>query len=112
MASLIDVTDFSFDAEVLKNDLLVIADFWAEWSAPCQALEPLLKQMADQYQGFLKVVKVDIESNPVTTSTYQVLTLPTLILFKNGVEVERMDGNQARQTLANRVDFYLREFAK
>jgi thioredoxin 1 len=112
MAGLIDVTDFSFDAEVLKNDLLVIADFWAEWSAPCKAFEPFLKQLADRHEDLLKVVKVDIESNPVTTSTYQVLTLPTLILFKNGVEVERMDGSQARQTLAKKVEFYLREFAK
>ena len=112
MATLTNVADYSFDAEVLKNDLLVIADFWAEWCVPCKALEPFLKELADQHEGFLKVVKVDIESNPVTTSAYEVLTIPTLILFKNGVELERMDGDQARQTLPKRVEFYLREFAR
>lgn len=112
MTVLTNVTDYSFDAEVLKNDLFVIADFWAEWSGSCKAIEPLLEQMVTSYSDRVKVVKVDIESNPIVTSRYEVLTVPTIILFKNGQVVERMDGKQVRESLKERTELYLHEFAK
>lgn len=112
MIESIKVTDNSFDAEVLKSDILVIAEFWAEWCVPCKALEPLLAELADRYSGQTKLVRVDIEENPMVTSTYEVLTIPALILFKNGVVVERMSGEQAKESLEERVSFYLREFAR
>lgn len=112
MASLIDITDNSFDAQVLKSDILVIADFWAEWCIPCQALEPVLEEIAKRYPGQVKTVKVNIDECPVATSAYEVLVLPTLVLFHNGVVVERMDGDQAKSALKDRVDFFMREFAR
>ncbi|HRV96000.1 MAG TPA: thioredoxin [Anaerolineae bacterium] len=112
MASLLELTDNSFDAQVLKSDILVIADFWAEWCIPCQALDPVLEEIANRYPGQVKTVKVNIDECPAATSNYEVLNLPTLILFHNGVVVERMDGDQAKSTLKDRVNFYLHEFAR
>ena len=112
MASLLELTDNSFDAQALKSDILVIADFWAEWCIPCQALDPVLEEIANRYPGQVKTVKVNIDECPAATSNYEVLNLPTLILFHNGVVVERMDGDQAKSTLKDRVNFYLHEFAR
>ena len=112
MSQLMKVTDNSFDAQVLKSDILVITDFWAEWCIPCQKHEELLIKIASSYDNQVKVVRVDIEQNPVVTSHYEVLNIPTLILFKNGVVVERMSGEQAQESLEEKVGFYLREFAR
>ncbi len=107
MTELIQVTDNSFDAQVLKCDIPVVADFWAEWCEPCKAMEPALKEIATEYSQSLKIVKVDIETNSNTISNYKVLTIPTLIVFKNGQEVERIGGNQAKATLLSKIRPYL-----
>ena len=107
MTVLVNVTDNSFDAQVLKCDLPVITDFWAEWCEPCQALEPYLNDIAAEYAEQLKIVKVDIESNPTVTSNYSVLTIPTLIIFKNGQEVERMNGAQSKESLLEQITPHL-----
>ncbi len=103
MTDLISVTDHSFDPQVLKCDIPVIVDFWAEWCAPCLALESPLQEIAVDYAGQLKVVKVDIESNPTTTAAYKVLTIPMLIIFKNGQEVERINGAQTKMSLLAKI---------
>ena len=103
MTKLVSVTDNSFDAQVLKCDIPVIADFWAEWCEPCVALEPPLKEIATEYVEQLKIVKVDIEANPTVTSNYTVLTIPTLIIFKNGQEVERIRGGQSKESLLEKI---------
>lgn len=107
MTELLDVTDNSFDAQVLKCDIPVVADFWAEWCEPCKALEPPLKEIAAQYEERIKVVKVDIESNPIVTSNYNVLTIPTLIIFKFGQEVERLNGSQTKESLLEKIEPHL-----
>lgn len=107
MATLVQVSDNSFDAEVLKCDIPVIADFWAEWCGPCKTVDAYLGEIAQQYPEQLKIVKVDIESNPVVTSNYNVLNLPTLILFKFGQPVERMVGTMPKQTILDKVLPYL-----
>ena len=103
MTELTSATDNSFDAEVLKCDIPVVADFWAEWCEPCRALEPSLKEMAGEYAGQLKVVKVDIESSPNVTSNYKVLTIPALLIFKNGQEVERINGRQTKEAMLEKI---------
>lgn len=103
MKDLINVTDHSFDAQVLKCDIPVIADFWAEWCEPCLALEGPLQEIAVDYAGQLKVVRVDIESNPTTPVDYKVLTIPMLIIFKNGQEVERINGAQTKMSLLAKI---------
>jgi len=103
----VNVTDNSFDAEVLKCDIPVVADFWAEWCEPCKAMEPALKEIAGEYNGQLKIVKLDIELNPRVTSNYMVLTIPTLIIFKNGQEVERFSGGQSKEALLEQITPHL-----
>ena len=107
MTDLVSVTDNSFDAEILKCDIPVVADFWAEWCEPCKAMEPSLQEIAGEYNERLKVVKVDIESNPNATSNYTVLTIPTLIIFKNGQEVERISGRQSKEALLEQITPHL-----
>lgn len=103
MGTLTNATDNSFDPEVLKCDIPVLADFWAEWCEPCVAMEPFLEEIAAEKDERVKIVKVDIESNPNTTANYGVLTIPTLILFKNGQEVVRLNGFQAKDAILDKI---------
>ena len=107
MSELVNVTDHSFDAQVLKCDLTVVADFWAEWCEPCKAIEPHLNEIAAEYKELLKIVKVDIELNPMVTSNYAVLTIPTLIIFKNGIEVERLNDARSKEALLEQIKSHL-----
>ena len=107
MSELVNVTDHSFDAQVLKCDLTVVADFWAEWCEPCKAIEPHLNEIAAEYKELLKIVKVDIEFNPMVTSNYAVLTIPTLIIFKNGIEVERLNDARSKEALLAQIKPHL-----
>ncbi len=103
MTNLMSITDSSFDPEVLKSDIPVLTDFWAEWCGPCQVLEPLLAEIGTEYETQLKIVKMDLETNPNTASAYSVLNLPTLILFKNGQEVERIIGLVSKEKLLAKI---------
>lgn len=107
MPELISITDNSFDAQVLKCDIPVLADFWAEWCEPCKAMEPFLQEVANDYVEQLKLVKVDIEDCPNVTSTYKVLTIPTLIVFKNGQEVERLNGTLGKEDVLEKIKPHL-----
>jgi thioredoxin 1 len=107
VSELVNVTDHSFDAQVLKCDLTVVADFWAEWCEPCKAIEPHLNEIAAEYKELLKIVKVDIELNPMVTSNYAVLTIPTLIIFKNGIEVERLNDARSKEALLEQIKSHL-----
>ena len=92
MAKHTNVTDATFDAEVIKSDLLVIVDFQAEWCAPCRKIAPILSELTDEYDGKVKLAKLDIDSNPNVMSKYAVLNLPTVMYFKNGQPVETLTG--------------------
>lgn len=83
----VHVTDDSFEREVLQSEQPVLVDFWAEWCGPCKMVAPILDQIAEEYQGRLKVAKLNIDENPRTPQHYGVRGIPTLMLFKNG-EVE------------------------
>lgn len=107
MSAPIHITDNSFDAQVLKCDIPVIADFGAEWCGPCKVIDKHLDQIAVEYPEQLKIVKVDIESNPLVTANYSVLNIPTLILFKNGQPVERMVGAQGKDKIVEKIVPYL-----
>jgi thioredoxin 1 len=109
MADLVDVTDNSFDAEVLKCDIPVLAGFLAEWAAPSQAVAAHLAEIATEYEGRLKIVKLDIEANPMVTSGYNVLNVPTLILFKYDQEVARVIGVVSKAEVLDRVLPFLDE---
>jgi thioredoxin 1 len=79
-----NVTDASFEADVLKSSQPVLIDFWATWCAPCRAIAPAVEQLAGEYAGKVKIVKVNIDENPRTPTQYEVRSIPTLLLFKDG----------------------------
>ena len=109
MVATVDVIDTSFDAQVLKCDIPVLAGFWAEWSGPSKKIRPALEEIAGEYEGRLKIVKLDIDENPTVASTYSVLNIPTLILFKFGQPVERLVGSMPKQEILGKVLPYVDE---
>lgn len=84
MAEITHVTDDTFDTEVLKSDVPVLVDYWAEWCGPCKVIAPVLEEIAVDYEGKMKVCKIDIDANEETPPKYGIRGIPTLMLFKNG----------------------------
>ncbi|HWP33960.1 MAG TPA: thioredoxin [Thermodesulfobacteriota bacterium] len=93
------VTDDTFETEVLNSPLPTVVDFWAAWCGPCRAIAPVVEDLARQYAGRVKVVKLNVDENPRTPSRYGVLGIPTLILFKNGQPVDQLVGALPRPRL-------------
>ena len=101
------VTDATFQAEVLESSTPVLVDFWAEWCGPCKALAPTVHEIAKEYDGRLKVAQLDVDANVNTTMQFQVMGIPTLILFKNGQAVERVTGLISKDRLINKLKGHL-----
>ncbi len=99
MAKVLDVTDASFEREVLESSLPVLVDFWAEWCAPCRALAPVVKDIAASYDGRLRVAKLDVDSSPAVPARFQVRAMPTLLFFKNGQVVDSIVGAVPKQRI-------------
>ena len=93
-----DVSDNSFQAEVLENDVPVLVDFWAPWCGPCRLVAPVMEEIANERDD-LRVVKVNTDDNQETAVQYQIISIPTMILFKNGQEVHRVIGVRRRKEL-------------
>jgi len=104
MGNYVTVTDGNFDEEVLQSDIPVLVDFWAEWCQPCHMIAPTIEELAKEYEGKVKVGKMDIDSNQNTPSKYQVMSIPSLLLFKNGELVERIVGVVPKEHIAGFLD--------
>jgi thioredoxin 1 len=84
MSNLTHVSDANFESEVIKAEIPVLVDFWAEWCGPCRMIAPILEDLASEYAGKVKIVKLNVDENTVSSATYGVRGIPTLLLFKNG----------------------------
>lgn len=104
MANVMDTSDNSFGADVLENELPVLVDFTAEWCGPCRQLAPIVEQLATEYGARLHVIRLDIDNNVQTTMQYAVMSIPTLILFKNGKPVERLTGYMPKNKIVEKLD--------
>jgi thioredoxin 1 len=98
------VNDDAFEQQVLKSELPVLLDFWAEWCGPCKAIAPMLDDLAKQYEGKLRVVKVNIDHNQQTPRTYGVRGIPTLMVFKNGKVEATQIGAASKGQLTQMID--------
>jgi thioredoxin 1 len=99
MALPVTVSDTSFKEEVLDANVPVLVDFWASWCSPCKMIAPIVEELAQQYDGQIKVAKVDVDANPITPGMFGVLSIPTLMLFRGGQAAERIVGYQPKQAL-------------
>src|SRR5919197_5189190 len=99
-----EVSDNSFEQEVLKSDQPVLVDFWAAWCAPCRMLAPTVEAVADKYAGNARVVKLNVDDNPSVSQRYGIKGIPTLILFKNGKEEERVVGATSKEAISRMID--------
>lgn len=101
------ITDDQFESEVINSDTPVLVDFWAEWCGPCKAVAPTLVELAGDYDGRLKVVKVDVDENREAATRFGIRSIPSLLIFKDGAEVDRIIGALPKQQLAEKIDGHL-----
>ena len=101
------ITDDQFESEVIKSSTPVLVDFWAEWCGPCKAIAPTLEEIAGDYGDRLKVVKVDVDENRQSATQYGIRSIPSLLLFKDGAEVDRIIGALPKQQLMEKIDSHL-----
>jgi thioredoxin 1 len=99
MAAITDVTDSNFQAEVLESDIPVLVDFWAPWCGPCRIVHPVLDQIAAERGEELRIVKLNVDENQQTAATFEILSIPTLILFKGGQVAKKVIGAYPKQKL-------------
>ncbi|WP_165164729.1 thioredoxin [Corynebacterium qintianiae] len=99
----IDVTQATFKSEVVDAETPVVVDFWAQWCGPCKKLSPLLDEIADEMGGAVKVVKVDVDAERTLGAMFQVMSIPTVMIFKDGAAVDTLVGLQPKDELVSRI---------
>ena len=101
------LTEKNFEQEVLKSNVPVLVDFWAEWCGPCRAIAPIVEELATELQGKMKVAKVDVDQAQELAVEYNVMSIPTLLIFKNGKPVEEIVGAMLKPQLMDKIKTYL-----
>jgi thioredoxin 1 len=104
MANIAEVGDHNFDAEVIRSELPVLIDFWAPWCGPCRSIAPLVEELAGEYEGRLKVAKLNVDDNPVTPSRYGVRGIPNLLILKGGTVKEQIVGAVPKSRLVGAIE--------
>ncbi|MEM0961769.1 MAG: thioredoxin [Bacteroidota bacterium] len=104
MSTYVTGTDDNFETEVLGSDQPVLVDFWATWCGPCRTIAPTIEELASEYDGKAKVVKLDVDNNPQTAMKYGIRSIPSLLFFKDGRPVDQMVGVVPKKVLAEKLD--------
>ena len=107
MSNALEVNDTSFDQEVKQSEILALVDFWAPWCGPCRKIAPIIDEIAEDYKGRLKVVKVNTDENVRIAQEYSISGIPSILIFKNGEAVERLVGLMQKSTLISSIEKYL-----
>jgi thioredoxin 1 len=103
MGKVREVTDRTFAQEVLQSTSPVLVDFWADWCGPCKAIAPIVEELAHEYEGRLRVMKLDVDENPRTALAYKVQSIPTLLVFKDGKPAERIVGAVPKKVIVDKL---------
>ena len=103
------ISDSDFNDKVLQSDVPVLVDFFADWCAPCKMMEPWVEQVAEEFVGKLQVYKVNVDENPLAAASYQVMSIPTLLIFKNGAPATSIVGAVPYKTLVEKINSVLEE---
>lgn len=107
MGNVLEVSDSTFETEVKQSGVPVLVDFWAPWCGPCRSIAPIVEELAEEYAGKVKIVKVNTDDNIKTAQEYRISGIPSLLLFKDGEAVEQMVGVHKKSTLAGMIDKYI-----
>ncbi len=104
MSQPINITDDTFEQEVIQSDIPVVVDFWAAWCGPCKMIAPILEEIASEFDGKIKITKLDVDSNNGTAGKYNIMSIPSLLFFKNGEIVDQVVGAMPKAQLAQKVE--------